>query len=134
MTSRTRLGRDLARGVSIAIVLALVVAGVLWWVLVDANQRRYTAVFSGVIGLYEDNDVRVLGVKVGHVDSVEPQGDLVRVEMLVDREVKIPADAKAVIVAPSLVSDRYVQFAPAYSGGPVMAEGTELSRDRTATP
>ncbi|HEX2132537.1 MAG TPA: MCE family protein [Actinophytocola sp.] len=130
----TRLGRDLTRGVTIAIVLALVVAAALWWVLLDANQRRYAAVFTGVVGLYEDNDVRVLGVKVGHVDSVEPRGDLVRVEMLVDRSVNIPSTAKAVIVAPSLVSDRYVQFAPAYTGGPVMAEGTVLGRDRTATP
>jgi phospholipid/cholesterol/gamma-HCH transport system substrate-binding protein len=134
MTTRTRLGRDLARGLTIAIVLGLVVAAALWWVLVDANQRRYSAVFTGVVGLYEDNDVRVLGVKVGHVDTVEPQGDLVRVEMLVDREIKIPARAKAVIVAPSLVSDRYVQFTPAYTGGPEMAEGTELPRERTATP
>lgn len=134
MTTRTRLGRGLARGVTVAIVLALVVAVVLWWVLLDANQRRYSAVFTGVVGLYEDNDVRVLGVEVGHVDTVEPQGDLVRVEMLVDREIKIPANAKAVIVAPSLVSDRYVQFTPAYTGGPQMAEGTELPRERTATP
>ncbi|HEY7593500.1 MAG TPA: MCE family protein [Actinophytocola sp.] len=134
MTTRTRFGRDLARGVTIAVVLALVVGFVLWWLLIDANQRRYTAVFTGVVGLYEDNDVRVLGVKVGHVDSVEPQGDLVRVAMLVDRDVKIPSNAKAVIVAPSLVSDRYVQFSPAYTGGPAMAEGTVLPRERTATP
>ncbi|MGH3759024.1 MCE family protein [Actinophytocola sp.] len=134
MTTRTRLGRDLARGVSIAIVLALVVAAALWWVLVDANQRRYTAVFTGVVGLYEHNDVRVLGVQVGNVDAVEPQGDLVRVEMLVDRDVPIPASAKAVIVAPSLVSDRYVQFTPAYTGGPELVEGTVLPRERTATP
>ena len=134
MTTKTRAGRELARGVAIAVVAALVVAAALWWLLVDANQRRYTAVFTGVVGLYEDNDVRVLGVKVGHVDSVEPRGDLVRVEMLVDREIKLPSNAKAVIVAPSLVSDRYVQFTPAYTGGPEMAEGTVLPRDRTATP
>ena len=134
MTTKTRAGRELARGVAIAVVAALVVAAALWWLLVDANQRRYAAVFTGVVGLYEDNDVRVLGVKVGHVDSVEPRGDLVRVEMLVDREIKLPSNAKAVIVAPSLVSDRYVQFTPAYTGGPEMAEGTVLPRDRTATP
>ncbi|GAB3446436.1 MCE family protein [Actinophytocola sediminis] len=133
-SSASRLGRDLARGVTIAIVLALVVAAALWWVLLDANQRRYTAMFSGVVGLYEDNDVRVLGVKVGRVDSVEPKGDLVAVEMLVDRDVSIPAGADAVIVSPSLVSDRYVQFAPAYTGGQAMAEGTVLPRERTATP
>lgn len=130
----TRLGRDLARGVTIAVVLALVVAGALWWVLLDTNQRRYVAMFSGVVGLYEDNDVRVLGVKVGEVDSVEPKGDLVRVELLVDRDVRIPSGADAVIVSPSLVSDRYVQFSPAYTGGPAMAEGTVLPLERTATP
>ncbi|OLF10996.1 ABC transporter substrate-binding protein [Actinophytocola xinjiangensis] len=134
MTAATRRGRDLVRGVAVAVVLALVVAGALWWVLLDANQRRYVALFDGVIGLYEDNDVRVLGVKVGEVDVVEPRGDLVRVEMLVDRDVPIPAGADAVIVSPSLVSDRYVQFTPAYTGGSVMAEGTVLPLERTATP
>lgn len=130
----SRLGHDFARGVAIAVVLALVIAVGLWWLLLDANQRRYSAVFSGVVGLYEDNDVRVLGVKVGHVDEVIPQGDSVRVNMLVDRTVDIPANAKAVIVSPSLVSDRYVQFTPAYTGGDAMAEGTLLTQDRTATP
>ncbi len=134
MSFASRFGRDLARGVSIAIVLALVVALFLWWLLVEGNQKRYSAVFTGVIGLYESNDVRVLGVKVGHVDKVTPNGDTVRVDMLVDRTVRIPATAKAVIVAPALVSDRYVQFTPVYTGGQVMAEGAVLGKDRTATP
>jgi virulence factor Mce-like protein len=134
MSFASRFGRDLARGLSIAIVLALVVALFLWWLLVEGNQRRYSAVFTGVVGLYESNDVRILGVKVGHVDAVTPHGDTVRVDMLVDRSVRLPAAAKAVIVAPSLVSDRYVQFTPAYTGGAAMAEGTVLSKERTATP
>jgi virulence factor Mce-like protein len=134
MTVKTRGGLNLARAVSIAVVLALVAALVLWWLLRDAGDRRYSAVFNGVVGLYEGNDVRVLGVKVGTVDKVKPQGDAVLVEVLVDRDVKIPANAKAVIVAPSLVSDRYVQFAPAYTGGPELAAGTVLPRERTATP
>jgi virulence factor Mce-like protein len=134
MTVKTRGGLNLARAVSIAVVLALVAALVLWWLLRDAGERRYSAVFNGVVGLYEGNDVRVLGVKVGTVDKVKPQGDTVLVEMLVDRDVKIPANAQAVIVAPSLVSDRYVQFAPAYTGGPELAADTVLPRERTATP
>jgi phospholipid/cholesterol/gamma-HCH transport system substrate-binding protein len=133
-TFRSRLGRDLTRGVSIAIVLALLVAFFLWWALVEGNQKRYSAVFTGVVGLYEDNDVRVLGVKVGHVDKVTPEGDTVRVDMLVDRTITLPSNAKAVIVAPSLVSDRYVQFTPVYTGGAAMAEGTTLPKERTATP
>jgi phospholipid/cholesterol/gamma-HCH transport system substrate-binding protein len=130
----TRTGQGLARGVAVAVVLALVVAAVLWWVLRETNEKRYSAVFTGTVGLYEDNDVRVLGVRVGHIDKVTPQGDTVRVDMLVERDIPIPADAKAVIVAPSLVSDRYVQFTPAYTGGPELAVGTQIPLERTATP
>jgi ABC-type transporter Mla subunit MlaD len=32
------------------------------------------------------------------------------------------------------VSDRYVQFSPAYDGGPTMEDGAEVSLDRTAVP
>ncbi len=130
----TKLGRDSARAVAIACVLGLLVAAALWWVLREANEKRYTAMFAGVVGLYEANDVRVLGVKVGTVERVTPRGDLVEVDMLVDRAVDVPADAKAVIVAPSLVSDRYVQLAPAYAGGAVLATGAVIPRDRTDTP
>jgi phospholipid/cholesterol/gamma-HCH transport system substrate-binding protein len=131
---RTRGSMNLARAVSIAVVLALVIALALWWALKETNDKRYSAVFASVVGLYEGNDVRVLGVKVGEVDKVTPQGNQVRVDMLVDRKVRIPADAKAVIVAPSLVSDRYVQFAPAYTGGRELAVGTVIPRERTSTP
>ena len=46
--------------------------------------------------------------------------------MTVDEGIEIPANASAVVVAPSLVSDRYVQLTPAYDGGPLMADGTTI--------
>ncbi|MDQ3402272.1 MAG: MCE family protein [Actinomycetota bacterium] len=133
-TFGSKLGRDMARTVAIACVLGLVLATALWWLMRESNERRYTAMFTGVVGLYESNDVRVLGVRVGTVDEIIPRGDQVEVRILVDRTVEIPADAKAVIVAPSLVSDRYVQLTPAFTGGEVMATGTVIPRERTATP
>ncbi|ONI73293.1 ABC transporter substrate-binding protein [Actinosynnema sp. ALI-1.44] len=134
MTFKTRQGRDLGRGVAIACVLGLVAAAVLWWVLSDSGSKRITAYFGGAVGLYEGNEVRVLGVAVGTVDKVEPQGDQVKVELLVDRDRAVPMDASAVVVAPSLVSDRYVQLAPAYVAGPQMNSGATIPRNRTATP
>lgn len=130
----TRFGQRLAQGVTIAIVLALVVAGGLWWTLKDAGSKRVSAYFPSAIGLYEGNTVRVLGVEMGEVTNVEPQGERVLVEMTYDRDVQIPADAKAIIVAPSLVSDRYVQLAPAYTGGPTLDAGATISQDRTEVP
>ncbi|RZS37203.1 virulence factor Mce-like protein [Herbihabitans rhizosphaerae] len=134
MTATSRTGRNLATAVAAACVLALVLAAALWWVLRETSEKRYTAMFTGTVGLYEQNDVRVLGVKVGKVEKIEPQGDQVKVEFVVNADVQIPAEAKAVIVAPSLVSDRYIQMTPAYTGGRELAEGVVLARDRTATP
>ncbi|WP_199434442.1 MCE family protein [Qaidamihabitans albus] len=132
--SDTRFGQSLTRGIAIACVLGLVVAGGLWWTLKDAGEKQVIAYFPTAIGLYEGNDVRVLGVRMGEVTKVEPQGERVRVEMSYDREVDVPADAKAVIVAPSLVSDRYVQLAPAYTGGETLETGAEIPLNRTAVP
>jgi phospholipid/cholesterol/gamma-HCH transport system substrate-binding protein len=100
----------------------------------DEEQATLTARFDRTVGLYEASDVRVLGVKIGQVTSIVPEGDDVRVEMTYDAKYKIPADAKAVVVAPSIVSDRYVQLTPVYTGGEVMASGVTLSGDRTAVP
>lgn len=129
-----RFGQSLARGVAIACVLGLVVAGVLWWTLKDANKKHLTAYFPSAIGLYVGNGVRVLGVDMGTVTSVQPMGNQVRIEMEYDRSIPLPADAQAAIVAPSLVSDRYVQLAPAYTGGKIIDDGATIPLNRTAVP
>ena len=50
-----------------------------------------------------------------------------RVEMEYDAKYKLPADAKAVIVTPTLVADRFVQLTPAYDGsGAAMADGADI--------
>jgi virulence factor Mce-like protein len=134
MSFATRANRDLARGVAIACVLALVVAAVVWWIFQSTNTRRISAFFDQTIGVYAGSDVRVLGVKVGTIDSVTPEGTQVRVDMSVDRGIRIPATVQAVVVAPSVVSDRYVQLAPVYTGGATMADNGVIPASRTATP
>ena len=58
-------------------------------------------------------------MKVGTIDSIEPEGTQAKMTLNVDRDVPIPADAKAVIVAQNLVAARYVQLTPAYrNSGP----------------
>jgi phospholipid/cholesterol/gamma-HCH transport system substrate-binding protein len=46
----------------------------------------------------------------------------------------VPADAKAAVISPSIVGDRFIQLTPAYTGGKVLAEDAHLGIDRTATP
>ncbi|HSV67044.1 MAG TPA: MCE family protein [Mycobacteriales bacterium] len=128
MTAGTRV-----RAIAALCVVALV-GGLVWWQLRAHDVLRITAHFTRTVGLYPGSDVRILGVKVGTVGSVQPEGGSVRVELEVDGRYHVPARAGAAIVAPSLVSDRYVQLTPVYTGGPTMASGTDLGLDRTAAP
>ncbi len=134
MSARTRFGQDAARIVAAVCVFGLLVAGALWWALWDSGGVHITAYFTKTVGVYPGSAVRVLGIKVGTVDDVQPQGADVRVDITVDSGVDVPADAQAVVIAPSLVSDRYVQLVPAYDNGPLMASGTVIPLARTATP
>jgi virulence factor Mce-like protein len=123
----------LQRGTALAAALVLL-AALGWTILRPAGQYRVTAFFTETVGLYPGSDVRVLGIPIGTITDVVPLGDRVRVEMTIDDDYDIPADADAVVLAPSLVSDRYVQFSPVYDGGPTMQDGDEVPLDRTAIP
>ena len=117
----------LQRGVALAAAIVLL-AAIGWTILKPATQYRVTAYFTGTVGLYSGSDVRILGIPVGTITEVTSLGDRVRVQMLIDDDYDIPADADAVVLAPSLVSDRYVQFAPLYDGGATMEAGAEGPR------
>lgn len=117
----------------VIIVAALVASAFALWAP-GGEQRRLTAYFDNAVGLYPGADVRVLGVKIGEVRSVTPLGEQVKIELSYDAERKVPANAQAVIVAQSLVSDRYIQLTPVYTGGEVMKDGKVLTKEQTAVP
>ncbi len=121
--------------VSAVAVVALVAAAVFAWLgLRDGKGVRIEAMFESAVALYPGSDVQVLGVPVGKVTAVEPEGESVRVTMQLDAGQEVAADTAAVIVAPTLVSDRFVQLTVPYEGGEQLAAGTVLQRDRTAVP
>lgn len=116
------------------VVLALVAAAVLTMVGGD-DSKRLVAHFPRTVSLYEGSEVRVLGVAIGTVQEVRPSGTEVEVTMAYDADVDLPADARAAIVAPSLVGDRFVQITPVFTeGDEVMADNTELDVAQTAVP
>ncbi|GAA1479731.1 MCE family protein [Gordonia sinesedis] len=119
---------------AIGLILALIVAGALWWVFNSMGRTKITAMFERSVGIYSGSDVRLLGVGVGKVDSVEPAGKAVKITMTVDRGIDLPADVRAVQITPSVVADRYVQLTPAYSGGPKAPKNINLSLDQTMEP
>lgn len=120
------------RLVAALVVVALAAGAFAFWPRHD--DVHVTGEFTRAVGLFPGSDVRILGVAVGKVTEVTPKGDKVEVKFQFDRRYKVPADAKAAVVAPSLVSDRYVQLLPAYTAGPVMKDNAQIGLDRTAVP
>ena len=93
------------------------------------GPKTITAYFTTATAIYPGDEVRVSGVKVGTIKSIEPQGTKTKMTLHVDHDVPIPADAKAVIVTQNLVAARYVELTPSYrTSGPVMADGAVIPR------
>ncbi|MCA1004948.1 MCE family protein [Rhodococcus hoagii] len=133
-TSRTPTWRKwLVPGLVIALVAA-VGLGAAVLLLPGFGKNKVYAHFVSTTGLYEGDDVRVLGVKVGKIDKIEPSDSDAKVTMYVDSNVRIPSDAKAVIVAQNLVSSRFVQLTPVFSGGEELPDGATIPLERTAVP
>ena len=104
-------------------------------VATHTGGRHVSAYFTDASALFPDNQVMVLGVPVGTIDTITPEGNQVRVDMTItDPDVRLPADAKAAVVAPSLVTGRYVQLLPPWRGGPELADGAVIPLSRTAVP
>lgn len=112
---------------------ALLAAGV-YLVLPAQRGYRITGYFASAVGLYPGDDVRVVGVPVGRIESIEPRAENVKITMKVNSDVPLPADVHAVMMAPNIVSARVIQLAPAYTGGERLAAGAVLDEDRTAVP
>ncbi|RBM24394.1 ABC transporter substrate-binding protein [Prauserella sp. PE36] len=130
----TRLRLRLTRVTTVLLVLGFAFAAGLWWVFADDGDKRVTAYFSRAVGVYPGSDVRVLGVRVGQVEQVTPRGERVEVTMTVAADAPVAEDTGAVVVAPSVVADRYVQLPALARGGPRLADGAVIPAERTATP
>jgi phospholipid/cholesterol/gamma-HCH transport system substrate-binding protein len=114
------------------VVVALVATAVV--LATRPDRKTVSAIFTQTVQLYPDDEVRVLGVKVGLITEVSQVPGGVRVDMEYDADAPIPADAQAGIIAPALLNRRYVQFAPARVSGPRLPDGALLGPDRTAVP
>ncbi|HEU5035686.1 MAG TPA: MCE family protein [Nocardioides sp.] len=129
------LSRVGGRAIAVALAVLLLTTAYFVFLRDDTETKTVTAHFPRAVSIYPGSDVRILGVNVGRVTAVVPEGNSVRVDMEYDATYRVPADAKAVIVTPTLVADRFVQLTPAYrSGDTVMADDADIALPDTGVP
>ncbi|MGW0178947.1 MCE family protein [Nocardia sp. NPDC003345] len=101
---------------------------------VVGGDMKITADFENIAGMFEGNPITVLGLEVGKVDKIVPHGDLIEVHMTIDGDVEIPKSAMAVVISPSIVTDRHIEFTPRYVEGDKLEDGDHLPLERTDVP
>lgn len=122
---------------STALVVALVGAGTAASSavgLIAEPSSEVCAELSDAVGLYEGNNVTLLGIVVGEVTDIETRGDHVRVTMSVSDSLTLPADVGAVTLSDSIVTDRRIELTRPYRDGPTFDRGQCIPLERTRTP
>jgi phospholipid/cholesterol/gamma-HCH transport system substrate-binding protein len=119
---------------TLVVILALVAAIVGYNLYKKLTTNTVVAYFPETLALYAGDRVQIMGVKVGSIDKIEPAGDKMKVTFHYDNSFKVPANATASILNPSLVASRNIQLSPPYTGGPVMEDNAVIPIDRTQVP
>lgn len=125
--------------ISIAILTVLMVFAFFLNEFTFITGRYITeADFADAAGLTEENEVRVAGLKVGSVRSIELVGpgerrDRVRVTMEIDRGVRLGSASTAEIKLKTLLGQKFVSITPR-GGDPLLSEGGRIPLERTRIP
>ncbi|AGP66481.1 MULTISPECIES: virulence factor Mce family protein [Mycobacterium] len=119
---------------SLVIVLALVVGYVGWRLYEKLTNNTVVAYFPAANALYPGDKVQIMGLRVGAIDKIEPSGDKMKVTFHYENKYRVPANASAVILNPTLVASRAIQLEPPYKGGPVLADNAVIPEERTQVP
>lgn len=128
------IARNMRIVLATGLALVILAGAVVLWSASTIGRIEIVAYFDNSNGIFVGDDVVILGVKVGQIDTIEPQPLRAKVTFRVDDTYKVPADVNAVILSPKLITSRAIQLTPVYTAGPTLSDHAEIPQNRTAVP
>lgn len=129
-----RLARTIT-GFSVFAVLAIVLTFTIWSTLqrsVPGGTETYSATFTDVMGVRVGDDVRMAGVRVGRVDSIEFESDYkARLVLRVEDRQRLTDTTKALVRYQNLIGQRYIALLPGEEKGAEVPPGSHIPVERT---
>jgi phospholipid/cholesterol/gamma-HCH transport system substrate-binding protein len=89
--------------------------------------HRYQVRLEHAAGLVESNAVKIAGVSVGQVEDISVDHDIAVLTLLIDEDIVLRTDTKAIVRAKSLLGEKYLQLEPGTRDGPVLEPGSEIT-------
>ena len=108
MSSEAKVGATAIVGLSLLVTIVLYLSGINF----GTSSYPVNAVFSHVNGLKEGNTVSYAGVYIGTVRSIGIMPDGIRVEMLIDKRIRIPRDSRFTIASSGILGEQYINVIP----------------------
>ncbi len=116
--------------VGMLILAAIVAFGCVYWFLggIGLKEKTYHvyALFNSAKTMDKGADVRMAGVRIGNVESIElTDTNKARINLLILNNVKIPADSTVAVTNSGVIGDNYVDVIPGKSSE-FVADGGQL--------
>lgn len=140
VVNSVRWGQRHRNALSVGSLLVILVVGVAYLMLGTLGRNPFResigveVLLAETGGLLPDQDVTLRGVKVGHVQSVDIDGDGVRVKVALDGDARIPVTGIARVSSLSPVGEQFLDFRPTTDDGPFLTDGAVIEEDNTSIP
>lgn len=122
-----------ALALTLVVSVAYLMIGVLQVRPLSATYRVTVQLWESG-GLLPNQDVTMRGVRVGKVEELAFTPGGVEAVLRVSDDVRIPVSSSVRVSALSAAGEQYVDFSAVSDGGPYLADGAVIARDRTAVP
>tara|TARA_Y100000996_G_scaffold411247_1_gene395041 strand:- start:179 stop:1114 length:936 start_codon:yes stop_codon:yes gene_type:complete len=103
-------------GLFVIFVFTLFITGILFIQDISIRNSNYSfsVIFEDVQGLYDGDDVKMLGKRIGRVTQTKIQKDRIAVELTIDNSFafRIPIDSKIEVKSEGLLGSKYVSIIP----------------------
>lgn len=100
----------------------------------SSGDRQMTVYFAKARSFYPDSKVKIMGADVGIVDTVEQQGDRIKVRFSIRGDVPLPRGVHASIMPFNLISERNLVLHPAWKPGQPKETSNTIPLERTSVP
>ncbi|GAA3048996.1 hypothetical protein GCM10010528_30200 [Gordonia defluvii] len=114
--------------------IAVVALGYLGFQRITVRTVSYCAELADSVGLFTGNAVTRRGVQIGTVRNVEAAAGVALVTFDVDADQRLPLDAQATSIPPSIIAVRQLAILGDDLGGATLPSGKCITREHTATP
>ncbi|MGL5444870.1 MAG: MCE family protein, partial [[Mycobacterium] stephanolepidis] len=122
-------------GLSLFVVFAIGVTTLVYGTLrrdTTGSTKGYSAIFTDVTGVRVGDDVRIAGVRVGRVDSIELDGSLAKLKFRVKSNQNLYGNSIVSVTYQNIIGQRYISLSRGLDGSPErLPEGSVIPVERT---